>query len=58
MDRFQFGIPDLQEQPLLGVCKHCGCYLYTDALHITGKVYCDEYCYEKDIEEVERYGNA
>lgn len=54
LDRFAYGLPDLQDKALLGICSNCGCYLYTEALHAGGKVFCDEQCHEAYIEGAER----
>lgn len=50
LDRFAYGLPDLQDRILLGICEHCGNYLYEEALHEGGKVFCDENCFEKWLE--------
>ncbi|MEN6567150.1 MAG: hypothetical protein ABFC57_12720 [Veillonellales bacterium] len=61
LDRFAYGLPDLQDEPLLGICAHCGRFLYEEALHEDGEVFCDEQCYTEWLERKERdeqYGNA
>lgn len=56
LDRFAYGLPDLQERPLLGICAHCGNYLYTEAYHEGGEVFCDEHCFEEWLDEKEWEG--
>jgi hypothetical protein len=60
LDRFAYGMEDLQERPLLGICIECGNYLYTEALHVNRNVFCEEYCYEKWLrkQEVENGQNG